>query len=321
MKHKIAVLSGGNSEEKNISQKSVQTILNHLDSNTFEVYHLFIGESWHLESDESIAIDKSDFSVSLKGKKIRFDFVYIMVHGTPGEDGYLQGYFDLLNIPYSSPGHFESTLTFNKWACNHVLRSLGYNCAQSILLKSKNNLNARAIESKLSYPVFVKPNDGGSSYGVTKVSESADLQNAIALAFDHGTEVIIEEEIVGREITNGVLKLNGKTRVLSITEIVTENEFFDFEAKYKGLSKEITPAPLESTIEQKVKTTTESIYNELGLSGIVRVDYIIQNDEPYVLEINTVPGMSEQSIIPQQLREQGLDITQTLTDVILAKLN
>jgi D-alanine-D-alanine ligase len=243
-----------------------------------------------------------------------------MVHGTPGEDGYLQGYFDLLNIPYSSPGHFECTLTFNKWACNHLLRSLGYNCAKSVLLKKSGALNTDQIQSELGYPVFVKPNDGGSSYGVSKVSKVDDLKKAVEHAFEHGSEVIIESELKGREITNGVLQARGETKVLSITEIVTENEFFDFEAKYKGLSEEITPALLTKEIEHKVKAITKSIYEELGLSGIVRVDYIIEDEEAFVLEINTVPGMSEQSIIPQQLREQGFDITQTLTELILEKI-
>ena len=320
MKRKIAVLSGGNSEEKNTSVKSVQTILDHLVRSKFEVHHIFIGDEWHLEHDRSQKIDRADFTLNRKGNKIYFDFIYIMVHGTPGEDGYLQGYFDLLKIPYSSPGHFECTLTFNKWACNHLLRSLGYNCAKSILLKKNGDLKVDRIDNELGFPVFVKPNDGGSSYGVSKVSQIEELEKAVEHAFEHGSEVIIEAELKGREITNGVLQLHGKTEVLSITEIVTENEFFDFEAKYKGLSQEITPADLTTVLEAKVKSITKSIYEELGLSGIVRVDYIIEDEEAYVLEINTVPGMSEQSIIPQQLREQGLDITETLTEIILEKI-
>lgn len=324
MKKNIAVLSGGYSEEAQVSKRSVETIIKHLDKNIFDVYHISIeNEGWFLLHDGlKIQVNKSDFSVALSDNKLLiFDYAYIMVHGTPGEDGLLQAYFQLLKIPFSTSNHFASTLTFNKWACNQLLKARGFSVADAILLRKGDLLNLDEIINTLSLPVFVKPNDGGSSFGITKVKHEDDLEPALLNAFEHGSEVVIEEELTGTELSNGAVMINDEITVLPITEIITENDFFDYEAKYEGKSKEITPAQIGEENTSIVKKVTKAIYQTVGLKGIVRIDYMLSQNKVYVIEINTIPGMTPQSFIPQQLKHENRDLQKILSDLILADIN
>lgn len=320
----IAVISGGYSHESLISKESVKTILQHLDTSIYNLFHIRIDENgWnYINNDTETEVNRDNFTVTENGNTIVFDFAYIIIHGTPGEDGKLQSYFDMLNIPYNTPNHLVSTLTFNKWACNTLLKSLGYNVAESVIVRPNQPFDSNAIANKLKLPVFIKPCDGGSSYGVTRVTEVSQIASAIHEAFQHGTEVIIESELKGTEITNGIFAdRNNNITVLPITEIVSENDFFDFEAKYNGKSNEITPARLSESVTQEVKRLTKSIYQDLGISGLVRIDYIIVNDIPFVIEVNTTPGMSAKSIIPQQVNIAKLILKDVLTEVVEAKLS
>lgn len=320
----IAVISGGYSHESLISKKSVKTILKHLDTNLYNLYHIKIDENGWKYVNKGIETDvnRDDFTIIDNRLTITFDFAYIIIHGTPGEDGKLQSYFDMLNIPYNTPNHLVSTITFNKWACNTLLKSLGYNVAESIIIRPNQSFDTNIITEKLGLPVFIKPCDGGSSYGVTRVTETSQIEHAITEAFQHGTEVIIESELKGTEITNGIFAdRKHNITVLPITEIVSENDFFDFEAKYNGKSNEVTPARLSDTVTEEVKRLTKSIYQDLGMSGLVRIDYIIVDNIPFVIEVNTTPGMSSESIIPQQVKVQNLILQNVLAEVIESKLS
>lgn len=320
----IAVISGGYSHESLISKESVKTILGHLDTAKYNLYHIRIDEKgWkYINNNTEADVNRDNFTIKADNTTIKFDFAYIIIHGTPGEDGKLQSYFDMLGIPYNTPNHLVSTLTFNKWACNTLLKSLGYNVAESIIVRPNQNWNSTKIVNQLGLPVFIKPCDGGSSYGVTRVIEENKIDTAIQEAFNHGTEVIIESELKGTEITNGIFSdSKNNITVLPITEIVTENDFFDFEAKYQGKSNEITPARLSSDIYKEVQRLTKSIYQDLGISGLIRIDYIIVDKTPYIIEVNTTPGMSAESIIPQQVKEAKLSLSEILSEIIDAKLS
>lgn len=307
MKKNIAIIAGGYSNELVVSMKSVETIYNHLSSEKYAKYKVIITETeWYgLVNEEKISIDKNDFSLTVNNQKITFDCAYITIHGTPGEDGKLQGYLDMLNIPYSTASQSASTLTFNKWNCNQVLLNNGIKCSKSIILRSKNyTYTPEYILNEIGLPCFVKPNDGGSSFGISKVTEAIKLSEAIENAFSQGKEVMIESFMAGSEVTCGAYKHNGKVFALPITEIVSKNDFFDFDAKYNGLSDEITPARISEEQTNEVKELTKHIYQLLDLSGIIRVDYILKNNIPHVIEVNTTPGMSQQSLIPQQVAYQ-----------------
>ena len=282
----IAVLEGGYSHEKVISLLSAETVFKNIDRDLYNPIKVRIDEEgWFaFYEDKKIAIDRSDFSFG----NVKFDFAFIVIHGTPGEDGKLQAYFDMLGMPYSSASHLAATLTFNKFVCNQYLKNFGVKVAEAVLIRQKEVYNVNEIVVKVGLPCFVKPADGGSSFGVTKVQVENELEEAITLALKHGTQAIIESFMKGREVTNGVFKGKEGVKVLPITEIVTTNAFFDFDAKYKGESEEITPADLPKELEQKVKAETKRIYEILDLDGICRADYIIQRDEPYLIEINRV---------------------------------
>lgn len=275
-----------------------------------------------LPGGEETPIDKNDFSFR-EGDRVRhFDFAYITIHGTPGEDGRLQGYFDMIGLPYSSCGTLASAVTFNKYVCNHYLSGFGVKIADSVRLFRKNAVEGDEIVARLGLPLFVKPNDGGSSFGVTKVKEAAALLPAIEKAFAEGREVIIESFIEGTEVTCGCYKVKGKEVVFPLTEVVTDNEFFDFDAKYNGQVDEITPARISASLTEKIQRETSRIYDLLGAKGIIRVDYIIPADgEPRLLEVNTTPGMTATSFIPQQVRAAGLDIREVMTDIIENEFN
>jgi D-alanine-D-alanine ligase len=322
-KKNIAIVAGGYSSEIVVSLKSAQGIYSFMDKEKYDLYIVLITrEQWlvRLENKRQIAIDKNDFSFTDNGQRIRFDFVYITIHGAPGEDGLLQGYLDMLSIPYSCCGVLAASLTFNKYFCNHYLRGFGIKTAHSILLHKgdEKKISSDEIISELGLPVFVKPNDGGSSFGVTKVSAVKQLQPAIAFAFEEGTEVLVESFIAGMEVTCGCYKIKDKMTVFPITEVVSKNEFFDFDAKYNPASvEEITPARVSKELTEEIQASTARIYDLIAAQGIIRIDYIISPEgEVKMLEVNTTPGMTATSFIPQQVRAAGLDIREVMTEII-----
>ncbi len=325
MKKNIAIIAGGDSSEIVVSLKSAAGIYSFIDKDKYNLYIAIVKrDEWSvdLSNGEHTPIDKNDFSFRENGEIKHFDFAYITIHGTPGEDGRLQAYFDLIGMPYSSCGMLVSAITFNKFVCNNYLRNFGVNVADSIrLFKGQTITNEEAV-SRLGLPIFVKPNDGGSSFGVTKVKEIAQLQPAIEKAFNEGEEVMLESFIAGTEVTCGCYKVKGKEVVFPLTEVVTENEFFDFDAKYNGQVDEITPARISSELTEKIQRETSKIYDILGAKGIIRVDFIITADGGFkMLEVNTTPGMTATSFIPQQVRAAGLDIKDVMTDIIENEFN
>ena len=324
MKH-IAIVAGGDSSEVVVSLKSAQGIKSFIDQNVYKTTIVtIIGNEWNavVSETEKFPIDKNDFSFVQNGQKQTFDFAYITIHGTPGENGILQGYFDLIGLKYSCCGVLAASLTFNKFVCNRYLQAFGANIAKSVLLRKEQTYQADQIIATVGLPCFVKSNVGGSSFGVTKVKEASQLNDAIAIAFKEGEEVIIESFLQGTEITCGMYKTHNKTVVFPITEVVTDNEFFDYDAKYNGQVKEITPARISDELTAEVQRQTAKYYDVLGCKGIVRIDYIISLDGvPHVLEANTTPGMTPTSFIPQQVRAAGLDIKDVMADIIENQLN
>tara|TARA_R110001592_G_scaffold89458_3_gene263114 strand:+ start:1208 stop:2179 length:972 start_codon:yes stop_codon:yes gene_type:complete len=318
MKKIIAIIEGGYSHEKVISLKSANTVFKNIDESKYFPIKVSIDEDgWFAFFDgNKHVIDRGDFSFNCEEGNITFDFAFIVIHGTPGEDGKLQAYFDMLNIPYSTSNHLTSTLTFNKFVCNQYLKNFGIKVAEAVLIKKNDKIDDEAIIKKVGLPCFVKPADGGSSFGVTKVKDKTKLAEAVNNAMQHGSQVIIEAFMQGREVTNGIYQNKKGIKVLPITEIVTTHEFFDFEAKYEGQSQEITPADLPEELTKKVKETTAKIYSILGLAGICRADYIIQKGDPYLIEINTVPGQSAESLIPQMAAYEGVSLKKLYNDVI-----
>lgn len=325
MKKNVAIVAGGDSSEVIVSLKSAAGLYSFIDKNRYELYILTIrGKRWQLEmpEHEAVPVDKNDFSILLKGEKIRFDFAYITIHGTPGENGILQGYFELLGIPYSSCDVLSSALTFNKFTCNQYLKGFGVKVSESVLLRRGQTISPEEVASAVGYPCFVKPNVGGSSFGVTKVKAPEALATAIDNAFAEGEEVMIEAFMQGTELTCGMYKTTEKTVVFPVTEVVPHNEFFDFDAKYKGQVEEITPARISDELTKRVQQLTAAIYDILACKGIVRVDYIVSEGEViHLLEVNTTPGMTETSFIPQQIAAAGLSISEVLTEIIEQELN
>nr|WP_320036741.1 D-alanine--D-alanine ligase [uncultured Bacteroides sp.] len=320
MKRTIAIVAGGDSSELPVSLRSAQGIYSFMDKEKYNLYIVEMqGLRWEVQLPDGnkAPIDRNDFSFLLNGEKIKFDFAYITIHGTPGEDGKLQGYFDLLQIPYSSCNVLVSALTFNKFSCNQYLKGFGVKVSESVMLREGQSITDDAVVEKIGLPCFIKPNLGGSSFGVTKVKAKEQIQPAIKKAFDEAKEVIIEAFMQGTEITCGCYKTKNKEQVFPITEVVTTNEFFDYDAKYNGQVDEITPARLSEELTKRVQTLTSAIYDILGCSGIIRIDYIItKGDKINLLEINTTPGMTATSFIPQQVRAAGLDIKDVMTDII-----
>ncbi|RLD61194.1 MAG: D-alanine--D-alanine ligase, partial [Bacteroidetes bacterium] len=303
MKKNIAVVSGGDSGEYEISVKSGKTVEKHLDKEKYAIYPIRMkGNDWHFEGNngEKTNIDKNDFSLLLAGIKIRFDAVFIAIHGTPGEDGKLQGYFDMLDIPYSSSDHATSALAFNKYFCKNFVAQLDVLTAKAIHLTKDEKHDTVSILNNLSLPVFVKPNNGGSSVGMSKVNKAGELQYAIEKAFNEDNEILIEEFIEGREITCGILKKEKETIIFPLAEVKSKNEFFDYEAKYNpSLADEIIPAQIPNGVTEKCKRTSEFLYEKLKCKGIVRFDYILNDKGMYFLEVNTIPRLIEESFIPQ----------------------
>ncbi len=322
MKPKIAFVTGGFSGEAEISYKSAITFEKNIDKEKFDLYRIDITrDGWFYEASNGgkINVDKNDFSISESDKKIKFDAVLIGIHGTPGEDGKLQGYFDLLHIPYSSCDCATSAITFNKRYTIAIAATSGIKVSNSILLFKNSLQNPEELVKGLRFPVFVKPNNGGSSIGMSRVNlPSEELGKAIEKAFKEDEQVLVEEFIEGRELTIGVFKSKGEIIALPITEIVSKNEFFDYEAKYLGASNEITPAQVGAEIAEKIKSAAIKAYLIFNCKGIVRIDFIYNEREqqPYMLEINTVPGQSEASIVPQQLKIMGLSLQEFYTALI-----
>ena len=320
---KVAVIEGGYSSEKVVSIKSAQTVFDNLDRKKYLPTRVLIDKNeWTAyDGDGRYPIDKNDFSFIKNEKKNSFDYAFIVIHGTPGEDGKLQGYFDMIGLPYNTPSAAITALTFQKFHCNQFLKNFGINVAEAVLIKKGDVINESNIIDKTGLPCFVKPTDGGSSFGITKVNEKSELKNAVKHAFEHGSQVIIEAFIEGREVTNGVFKDRNGINVLPITEIITENDFFDYSAKYHGESNEVTPADLSEETTDKIKKLTLNIYDILGLNGIARVDYILKDEIPYLIEINTVPGQSAESIIPQMATIEGIGMKELFDQVIECSLN
>ena len=305
----IAFVTGGYSGESVISYKSAETITRNLDRTKYNVYTIDITpRGWFCDHDgNKIAVDRNDFSISVDNAKITFDAVLIGIHGTPGEDGKLQGYFDLMNLSYTSCDAATSALTFNKRYTVAVAAFANINVARSIHLFKSIPVDAANILEKLQLPLFVKPNNGGSSIGMSKVNAANELPAAIEKAFKEDDQVLIEEFIAGREFTVGVFKTVREIIVLPITEVRSKKDFFDYEAKYQGMSEETTPAIVDEAIAQKIRDTAKKVYEVFNCRGVVRIDFIYNEakQQPYILEINTVPGQSEASIVPQQVQAMG----------------
>ena len=320
MKRTIAIVAGGDSSEYIVSLRSAQGIYSFIDKEKYNLYIVMMkGLDWHVQmpDETTCPIDRNDFSFQLNGEKITFDFAYITIHGTPGENGRLQGYFDMMGIPYSCCGVLAAALTFNKFVCNQYLRGFGVRIAEALSLRQGQTVSDNDVIEKIGLPCFIKPSLGGSSFGVTKVKTREQIQPAIAKAFEEGEEVVIEAFMDGTEITCGCYKTKDKSVVFPITEVVTHNEYFDYDAKYNGQVDEITPARIPNELRDRVQMLTSAIYDILGAQGIIRIDYIItEGDKINLLEVNTTPGMTPTSFIPQQVRAAGLNITDVMTDII-----
>lgn len=317
-KKNIAVLAGGFSGEDVISLKSANMVMNNIDKELFDPILIIINqEKWVAKHGNlEFPIDKNDFSVTIHGEIVTFDCAFIIIHGTPGEDGKLQGYFDMIGIPYTTGGTLNTSLTFDKYTCNNYLRNFGFQSAQSFRIDKNELYSTSEICTKLGLPIFIKPNRGGSSLGMSKVFEKEAIHEAIEKAFTVSDQVIVEEYLEGAEVTCGVIIKDGELLALPLTEIVSENEFFDYQAKYEGSSNEITPARINKEMTEKVQELSKRIYKILNCRGMIRADYILKNDEPFLIEVNTVPGFSEESIIPQQAAAAGISKKELITAVI-----
>ena len=326
LKRNIAIICGGDTSEHDVSLRSAQGLYSFFDKERYNVWTVDVkGLDWHvnLEDGRTASIDKNDFSFMLDGKAVIFDYAYITIHGGPGENGIMQGYLELLHIPYSTSGVLVEALTFDKYVLNNYLRGYGVNVAKSILLRrgEEDKYSEEYIQQTVGMPCFVKPAADGSSFGVSKVKNTDQIAPALRVAFMESDEVMIESYLQGTEISIGCYKTREKSVVLPATEVVTTNEFFDYDAKYNGQVQEITPARLSPDTARRVAEETSRIYDLLHCNGIIRIDYIISRgddgqDVINMLEINTTPGMTATSFIPQQVRAAGLDITQVLTDIV-----
>ena len=335
MKKTIAIVAGGDSSEHDVSLRSAEGIHSFLDKERYEVYIIEIkGMTWeaHLKDGSRSNVDRNDFSFMEGGKRIRPDFAYITIHGTPGENGILQGYFDLIHLPYSTSDVLVEAMTFNKFTLNQYLKGFGVSVSESLIVRKgfEHLVTDDEIIEKIGLPCFVKPNAGGSSFGVTKVKSADQIHEAILKAMRESDEVMVEAFMEGTEISQGCYKTQEKEVVLPATEVVSDNEFFDYNAKYNGQVREITPARLKKETAERVSLITSMIYDILGCSGIIRVDYIIthttdengkERERINMLEVNTTPGMTATSFIPQQVRAAGMDMKDVLTDIIENKLS
>ncbi len=314
----IAVVMGGYSDESVISLRSGQLILTHLNKDKYQVFEVHIlNEGWFVKKgDQKLPINRADFSFEHNGNSVNFDVAVNTVHGTPGEDGHLQSYWELIDLPYTGCGFYQSALTFSKRDTLSVLGKFDIPKANSVYVTKGQEIDGAKIAKKLGFPFFVKPNQSGSSLGISMVKELSEFDKALAFAFAEDKDILIESQLKGVEISVGVMKLNGNTKVLGITEIVSGNDFFDYEAKYLGKSEEITPARLTKEVSELVEKSAAKIYEALGMQGFSRIDFIVMNDIPHFIEINTNPGLSPQSIFPQQAAYANLNFSDLLENEI-----
>ena len=313
---------GGYSEEFEISIKSGNNIFQNIDTKLFNPYKVIIEKNnWYVKyNGTEYSIDETDFSFKIDKNKIEFDVVFNIIHGTPGEDGLIQKYFDGINMPYTGPNANNAKITFNKNECIDFAKNLGLSCAKSIFI-SNNQIFDFEFFNKMKFPLFVKTNNSGSSFGVTKVNDKDELKKNIENLLGSGNGILIEESLNGTEVSVGLMKYEDEIKVFGITEIITENDFFDYEAKYMGKSSEITPARISNEISIIVKTSAKLIYENLKLSGFARIDFIIVDDIPYFLELNSIPGMSDESIFPKQVRLSKLKLKDLVSYMISNALN
>ena len=348
MKKKIALIYGGNSEEAGISIQSGRNVSRNICREKYDVYEVLLkGVDWLVMNPSGdavqddlpqrcldalcagkpaktvaagacapVPVDKSDFSFVHEGVKVKFDMAFIMIHGTPGENGLLQGYFEMIGVPYNTCSAYVSAITFDKHSCKRFIEHAGVKMAKDVFIRRGSSYNPEEIIGELGLPVFVKPTNGGSSFGITKVKKVEDLTPAIELVFKEYDSVIIEESIVGRELTNGIYANGSELVKLPVTEIVTTREFFDYEAKYLGESQEICPAQISAELTAQIQETTEKIYKYMGCSGLVRMDYIVRDGEIFFLETNTVPGMTPMSLVPAQVRAAGISMEEFVNTLI-----
>lgn len=326
MKRTIAIVCGGDSSEYDVSLRSAEGLYSFFDKDRYNLYIVVgKGTDWRVElsTGETVKVDMNDFSFKAKNKTVWFDYAYITVHGSPGENGILQGYFDLIGLPYSTSNVLVEALTFDKYMLNNYLKGFGVNVAPSILIRrgEEDNLDENMVEKTIGMPCFVKPANDGSSFGVSKVKNSDQLAPALRLAFMESNDVMIESYMQGTEVTVGCYKTREKTVVFPVTEVVSSNEFFDYDAKYNGQVQEITPARISKELTEALQAETSRIYDILHCNGIIRIDYIVTkddkgNDKIMMLEINTTPGMTETSFIPQQVKAAGLEMKNVLADIV-----
>ena len=323
MQKNIAIVMGGYSSEVEISLKSGDVVYNSLDANKYALYKVYIfKDRWFVKLDtQEYKIDKDDFSFVKKDIKVNFDCVFNAIHGNPGENGALVAYFDLLGIKHTSAPFYQMSLTFNKRDTLSVIKEYGIQTANSYYMHQRDKINTVKIIEKVGLPCFVKPNRSGSSFGISKVYKEENLEDAILKACKEDEEILIESFLDGKEVSVGIIEYQGKIEVLPITEIVSENDFFDYDAKYEGKSKEITPARISDVEKKKVINTARKVYRVLNMSGFSRSEFILVNGEPYFLEINTVPGMTEESLLPQQAKEASISLTDLFDNAIQMALN
>ncbi len=314
----IAILAGGDSSEHSISIKSGIEIQKWL-SNAGYSTHLVVlkGQEWYIKNGKDrFPVDKAEFSYNNGKKAIKFDYAWNIIHGTPGENGLLTGYLEMLKIPFNCSDHLSSAMTFNKFVAKSYLKQFGIMTAEAELIQRNKPYNLEEIIENVGLPCFIKPNNGGSSFGTSKVTQAENMKSAIDKAFREDTEVIIESFVKGRELTCGLLKTKKREMIFPLTEIISKNEFFDYEAKYEGLSEEITPAKIEDDIARRCMQLSSEIYDHLRCKGIVRADFIVRGNQIYFLELNSIPGMSQESIVPQQIRAAGLKVEEVLQEII-----
>lgn len=322
MKKNIAIIMGGYSSEVEISLKSGNVVFESLDQDKYQPYKVHIlKDKWMLVQDgKEFAINREDFSVQIDGIQIKFDCVFNAIHGAPGENGVILAYFDLLGIKHTSAPFYQMALTFNKRDTLSVVKEYGINTAVSYYLNEGDQVNLDEIIEKVGLPCFVKPNNAGSSFGISKVYEKGEMIAAIEKAYEEDSEILIESFLDGTEVSVGVIEYQGKVKVLPMTEIVSENDFFDYEAKYEGASQEITPARISEEVRKRVAVIAEKAYRALNMSGFSRSEYIIVKGEPHFLEMNTVPGLTRESILPQQAAEAGISLTDLFGNAIESAL-
>lgn len=319
MKKNIAIIMGGYSSEVEISLKSGNVVYQNLSKEKYNAYRVHILKNkWVAlnEDNEEFPINKHNFSTEINGKNIQFDAVFNAIHGNPGEDGTILAYFDLIGLKHTSAPFYQMALTFNKRDCLSVVKEYGIKTATSYYLNKGDAINVNEIIEKVGLPCFIKPNNAGSSFGISKAKTEEEILPAIEVAFKEDSQILIESFLDGKEYTIGVFHYKGEVKVLPITEIISENDFFDYEAKYLGKSKEITPAEIDSELQQKLEETAKKAYIALNMSGFSRTEYIVVNNEPYFLEMNTVPGMTTASILPQQAAAAGISLPDLFDNAI-----